>query len=79
MEQVDFKQTNNRLVEKGGLPVSVFVDESVGFVVSCWKPTFLERVKLLFTGRIFVCMMSAKRNVPVTRLSISEKEVFGCE
>lgn len=79
MEQVDFRQTNNRLAVNGKNPVSVFIDENMGLVVSCWRPTFWERLKLLFTGRIFLCMMSAKKNVPLTRLSVSENEVFGCE
>lgn len=77
MEQVDFKQTNNRLSENGKNPVPVFVDESVGLVVSCWKPTFRERVKLLFSGKIYICMVATKKNVPATRLSVSEDEIFG--
>lgn len=77
MEQISFKQTNNRLAENGKNPIPVFANDNLGLVVSCWRPTFLERVKLLFTGRIYVCMMSSKKNVPATRLSVQESEIFG--
>ena len=77
MEQINFMQTNNRLAENGRHPIPVFVNENLGLVVSCWKPAFWERIKLLFTGKIYVCMMSSKKNVPATRLSIQESEIFG--
>ena len=27
-------------------------------IVSCWKLTFWERVKLLFTGRLWLCILT---------------------
>lgn len=79
MKQIDFEEANNSLVGKGREPVSAFVDDKVGLVITCWKPSLSERLKLLFSGRVFVCMMSSRKNVPATRISFNKGEVFGQE
>ena len=76
MKQIEFKQANKSLAIVGKLPIPAYVDESVPQVVTCWKLSFLERVKLLFTGKVFTCTIANHNRVQLTVLNINEKEIF---
>ena len=41
--------------------------------VSCWKATFKERLKILFTGKVWLGVLSGKTQPPVF---VSGEEVF---
>ena len=41
--------------------------------VSCWKPSFLERIKILFGGKVWLGVMSGKTQPPVF---VSGEQVF---
>lgn len=55
MKPTTFPQQNTEIAktqdEYQTLPA--FVDSVSGMVVSCWRLTLWERIKLLFTGRIW--------------------------
>lgn len=40
-------------------PLPAFVDDT-GAVVSCWRLTWWERVRILFTGRFFLVVLTFK-------------------
>jgi hypothetical protein len=60
MNPITFEQVNVTLAknqpEYRQLPV-LWDDES-GTVTSCWKLSFRERIKLLFTGKLWLQMMN---------------------
>ncbi len=47
-----------------------------GAMVSCWKMSFIERIKTLFTGRIWVCVMTFNKPYPPTLISTDRKEIY---
>ena len=55
MKPVKFKGCNVTFAENQPeyLPLPAFVSEA-GEVVTCWKFTFWERIKILFTGNVFL-------------------------
>ncbi len=61
MKPVEFEQQNIVIAkdqpEYLPLPAHV-VDEPERRVISCWQLTFWERVRLLFTGRIWFTQMT---------------------
>ena len=52
------------------------IDSPEGEVVSCWGLSFRERMRVLFTGRIWVSLMSFNRPLTPSYLSTKRKEVF---
>jgi len=47
-----------------------------GHVISCWKLNLRERLILLFTGRIWVSLMTFKKPLQPTFLTVKRKEAF---
>jgi hypothetical protein len=52
------------------------LDTSEGEVISCWKMTFWERIKVLITGRIWVSLLSFNKPLTPSFISVHRKEVF---
>lgn len=59
MHPVKFKEHNMVFAENQPeyLPLPAHRD-SDGIVTSCWKMSFIERIKILFTGRIYLLQMT---------------------
>lgn len=59
MEPVKFKGVNVTFAENQPeyKPLPAFVSEA-GEVLTCWKFTFWERLKMLFTGKVFLLTMT---------------------
>ena len=76
MKQVEFKEANNSLAVVGKEPIPAYVDDSIPQVVTCWKLSLLERLKLLFTGNVFACTLANPSRVQMTVLNINKKEIF---
>ena len=57
MKPIEFEEQNAVLAEEQdeylSLPVHVCENDMQGRVISCWKLSWKERVKLLFTGKIW--------------------------
>lgn len=47
-----------------------------GEVISCWKMTFKERLKVLITGKIWLNLLSYNKPLTPSYLTVNRKEVF---
>ena len=74
MKQVDFEISNASLEYKGMEPKPAYVDDGIGQTVVCWKMTFFERLKLLFTGKLYVCSLSTPPRVPLTVVTVNQDD-----
>lgn len=65
MKPINFKEANEIFAEnqKDYLPLPAFIDpnDPKGQVICCWKLTFKERLKLLFSGIIWCGLLSFRR------------------
>jgi len=77
MKPINFPQSTNvlqkpsEMTDKECLPLPVWNDGKQ--CISCWKPSFIERVKILFTGKVWLGVMSGTTQPPVF---ISGENVF---
>lgn len=76
MKQIEFSEANNSLAVAGRDPIPAYIDESIPQVVTCWKFSLLERLKLLFTGKVFSCTLANPNRVQMTVLNINKEEIF---
>ncbi len=76
MKQIEFKEANMSLAVTGREPIPAYVEESVPQVVTCWRLSLWERLKLLFTGKVYSCILSRHDRMQMTVLNINKKEVF---
>lgn len=76
MKAVKFKEQNVVFAEDQPeytpLPALVLNTDD-GQVVSCWKLSFRERVRVLFTGRIWMSLLSFGK--PLTPSFLSTKKI----
>lgn len=64
------------------LPLPIAMSSGVeGYVCSCWKLTFWERIKILFTGRVWLEVMTFHRGIPPVRPAIHKPDfsLYGYE
>ena len=59
--------------EYGNLPA--FKDEC-GVVISCWKMTFRERLRVLFKGHIWLSLHSFNKPLTPSFMSTKKSDVF---
>jgi hypothetical protein len=52
------------------------IDSVEGEVISCWKMSFKERIKVLFFGRVWMSLMSFNKPFTPSYLAVNRKEVF---
>lgn len=57
--------------QKEYLPLPAFKSKE-GLVISCWGLSWKERLKVVFTGRIWVCLMTF--NQPLQPLFLTAKK-----
>lgn len=66
MNPIKFKE-HNKVYSKNQppyLPLPVYEDdEQGGRVIHCWKLSFKERIKILFTGRLWVHILNFKQKL----------------
>lgn len=79
MKPVEFKHQNIVFAkdqpEYQPLP-ALRIDSLEGEVVSCWKLSFKERVKIIFTGRVWLSLMSFNKPLTPSYLAVNRKEVY---
>ena len=79
MKPVEFKHQNTVFAkdqpEYQPLPALV-LDSPIGEVISCWKLSFRERLRVLFLGRIWVSLASFKKPLTPSYLATNRKEVY---
>jgi hypothetical protein len=75
MKPTKFKQQNitfaNKQTSHIAIPAFKHPFDPRGEVVSCWKMNLWERIKVLFTGRIWVSLLSF--NQPLTPSFLTTK------
>ena len=79
MKPIKFKHQNTVFAknqpEYGNLP-ALKIKSPEGEVISCWGLTFRERMRILFTGKIWVSLMSFNKPLTPSYLSTIRKDVF---
>lgn len=79
MKPVEFKHQNVVFAEDqpeyGKLP-ALRIDSPTGEVISCWKLSLKERVKIVFTGRIWLSLMSFNKPLTPSFMSVNRKDCF---
>jgi hypothetical protein len=79
MKPVKFKHQNIVFTkdQPGYQPLPALkIDSPNGEVVSCWKLSFKERVKIIFTGRIWLSLITFNRPLTPSYLAVNRKEVY---
>ena len=61
--------------EYGNLP-ALRIDSLQGEVVTCWKMTLTERLKVIFTGKVWLSLMSFNKPLTPSFMSVNRKEVY---
>lgn len=81
MKPVNFKHQNTIFAkdqpEYHPLP-ALRLGGKEGEVVSCWEVSFWERVRILFTGKVWVSIMTYKKPLSVVQkiIKMTQKEMF---
>lgn len=79
MKPIEFKHQNTVFAkdqpEYQPLP-ALKLDTPTGEVISCWKLTPKERIKIIFTGRIWLSLMSFNKPLTPSYLAVNRKDVY---
>jgi len=79
MKPIEFKEQNVVFAKDQPeyMPLPAFKNNSPqGEVVSCWKLSFKERLKLLFTGKLWVCLLSFNKPLTPSYFTTNKEEVL---
>lgn len=76
MRIIDFKESNIVFAESQQeyKNLSAHHDKNTGIVTSCWKANFIDRLIILFTGRIWLQLMTF--NKPIMPQLLSAQKVL---
>ena len=71
MESIYFEECNTEIAKNQDeyMPLPAHVN-SDGIVTSCWKMTWTERVRVLFSGRVFLSIMIFHRPLQPQRMTV---------
>ncbi len=62
MKAVDFPESNQKIAEKQDeyITLSAYIgkNDSNGYLTTCWKASLRERLLFLFTGKIYLSVMT---------------------
>jgi len=82
MKPVKFKHQNVVFAEDqpkyGSLP-ALKIEGQEGYVVSCWKMSLKERVNVLFTGKVWLSLMSFNRPLTPSCMSVNRKDLYSIQ
>lgn len=79
MKAIEFKHQNIVFAKDQPeyLPLPALkIDSPEGEVVSCWRLSFRERIKVVFTGRVWMSLMSFNKPLTPSFLAVNRKEVY---
>jgi hypothetical protein len=80
MNPIKFKEQNITFAadQPPYRPLPAFKDKSdpQGKVISCWDLTLRERIRVLFTGRIWVSLLSFNQPLTPSFLTTKKKDVL---
>lgn len=79
MKPIKFKEQNCTFAENQPeyqpLPALKLNDQE-GNVISCWKLSFIERIRILFTGKIWMNLMMFGQPLTPSYLATKKNEIF---
>lgn len=79
MKPIDFKEQNVVFAENQpeyeALP-ALKIKGHEGQVVSCWRLSFRERLRVLFTGKVWVSLLSFNKPLTPPFLSTKKRDHF---
>ena len=79
MKPIEFKEQNTIFAkdqpEYQPLP-ALKMNTIEGQVISCWKLSFKERMKLLFTGKVWMSLMMFGNPLTPSYLTVNKKELI---
>ena len=79
MKPIEFKDRNvvfaKDQTEYQPLP-ALRLNTPEGEVISCWKMSFKERLKVLFTGKVWLSLMSFNKPLTPSFMSVNRKDVY---
>ena len=79
MKPIKFKYQNSTYAEDqpeySPLPTLKIKGEE-GYVVSCWSLSFKERIKVLFTGKVWLSLMTFNKPLTPSFMSVDRDDVF---
>lgn len=79
MKPIKFKHSNVVFAkdqpEYQQLP-ALKLDTPEGEVISCWKMSIKERIIILFTGKMWLSLMSFNKELTPSYLSVNRKDVY---
>jgi hypothetical protein len=70
MKPINFKEANKNLLKPESMtdeecgPLSIYTEGS--YCISCWRPTFRERLSILLFGKVWLWVMGGKTQPPVS-------------
>ena len=78
MKPISFKEQTNVIAKDQPeyLPLPAMIDINKGSVVCCWKLTFKERIKLLFSGLLWHKILTFGSSLQPQVLTVNKKEVI---
>jgi hypothetical protein len=80
MEPIEFPEQNALFAanQPEYLPLPGFkVPGPDGIVVSCWRLSYRERFRLLFTGKVWLGLMTFGKPLTPSRLSTKKEDLIG--
>lgn len=79
MKAIEFKHQNIVFAkdqpEYQPLP-ALRLDTPEGEVISCWKLSFKERLKIVFTGCVWLSLLSFNKPLTPSYMSVNRKDVY---
>lgn len=79
MKPVKFKEQNCTFAKNQPeyLPLPAHkIDEPEGRIISCWKLSFIERIRLLINGRLWVSLMSFNKRLTPSYFTTKKSDLF---
>jgi hypothetical protein len=79
MKPIKFKEMNCTFAENQPeyLPLPAHkVKEPEGRVIACWELSFKERIKILFTGKLWSSLMTFNNPLTPSFFTVYKKELF---
>jgi hypothetical protein len=77
MKPIEFKEQNIIFAknQKEYLPLPAFVKVD-GDVISCWRLSFKERFKILFTGKLWLCVKTFNTKLQPLLPTVDKKQLI---
>jgi hypothetical protein len=79
MKPIKFKEQNVTFAENQPeyMPLPAFRNSTTeGEVISCWQLSFTERIRILFTGKLWVLLMTFNKPLTPSFFTTKKSEVL---